>query len=118
MSRGKKTPVTTSTSTPPKSGAQQLLNQFMFEVLHNALRSFQQQPPTTTLLMSNQSSPIIPLSRISTPVQGTVKLAPALPLGELPEGEQGRELPPLPMSSSPKGISEESVTITDSGFGP
>ena len=58
------------------------------------------------------------LSRISTPEQGTVKLTPALPLGVVPEGEQGRKLPLPPSSSSPKEISEESVMVTYSGFGP
>ena len=57
------------------------------------------------------------LSIISTPEQGTVKLTPALPLGVVPEGEQGRKLPLPPSSSSPKEISEGSVTVTDSGFG-
>ena len=58
------------------------------------------------------------LSRISTPEQGTVKLTPAIPLGVIPEGEQGRKLPPPPSSSSPKEIGEGSLTVTDSGFGP
>ena len=42
----------------------------------------------------NQSSPIIALSRISTPEQGTVKLTSALPSGVVPEREQGRKLLP------------------------
>ena len=71
----------------------------------------------TALLVTNQSSPIITLSRISTPEQGTVKLTPALPLGVVPEGETGRKLLP-PRSSSPKEIGEGSVTVMDSGFGP
>ena len=91
---------------------------FSPEILHNVLRSFQQQPPTTTLLVTNQGSCIVSLSRIPTPVQGTVKLTPSLPMGILPEGEQGRQLPMPPMSSSPKEISEGSITITESGFGP
>ena len=72
----------------------------------------------TTLLVTNQSSPIVALSRISTPEQGTVKLTPALPSGVVPEGETGRKLPLPPSSSSPKEIGEGSVTIMDSGFGP
>ena len=66
----------------------------------------------------NQNSPVVALSRISTPEQGTVKLTPALPSGIVPEGELGRKLAPPPSCSSPKEISKESVTITDSGFGP
>ena len=58
------------------------------------------------------------LSRISTPGQGTVKLTLALPSGILPEAEQGKKLPPPPSSSFPKEISEGSVTVMDSGFGP
>ena len=68
--------------------------------------------------MTNQNSPIVVLSRISTPEHGTVRLIPALSSGVVPEGEQGRKLPPLPSSSSPKEIGDGSVTITDSGFGP
>ena len=68
--------------------------------------------------MTNQNSLIIALSRISTPEQSTVKLTPALSLGMVPEGEQGKKLPLLPSSSSPKEIGEGSVTITDSEFGP
>ena len=58
------------------------------------------------------------MSRISTPEQGTVKLTLALPLGVVPEGDQGGKLPPPPSSLSPKEIGEGSVTIMDSGFGP
>ena len=79
--------------------------------MHNKL-------PTTTLLVTNQSSPIVTLSRIPTPEQGTVKLSPLLPSGVTPDGEPGRRLPPPPNSSSPKEAAEESVTITDSGFSP
>ena len=68
--------------------------------------------------MTNQNSPVIALSRIPTPEQGTVKLTPALPLGVVPEAEPGRKLPLPPSSSSPKEIGEGSVTFTDSGFGP
>ena len=66
--------------------------------------------------MTNQSSPIVALSRISTPKQGTVKLTLALSSWVVSEGEQGRKL--LPSSSSPKEIGEGSVTVMDSGFGP
>ena len=58
------------------------------------------------------------LNRISTPEQGTMKLTPALLSGVVPEGEQGRKLPPPPGSSSPKEISEGSVMGMDSGFSP
>ena len=68
--------------------------------------------------MTNQSSPIVSLSRISTPEQGTVKLSSALPSGVVPDGEPGRRLPPPPNSSSPKETGEESVTISGSGFDP
>ena len=68
--------------------------------------------------VTNQSSPIVSLSRISTPEQGTVKLSLALPLGMVPDRESGRKLPPPPNSLSPKETGEESVTIFDSGFGP
>ena len=68
--------------------------------------------------MNNQNSSVIALSRISTPQQCTVKLTPALPSGVVPEKEQGRKLPPPLSSSSPKEISEASVTVTDSVFGP
>ena len=47
-----------------------------------------------------------------------MKLTPSLPSEVIPEGEQGRKLPLLPSSLSPKEIGEGSVTITDSGFGP
>ena len=85
-------------------------------MLHKALRSFHQCSLTTTLQVTNQSSPIVSLSRISTPEQGTVKLSSALPLGVVPDGEPGRKLPPPPKSSSPKETGEEPVTISDSGF--
>ena len=68
--------------------------------------------------MTNQSSPIVSLSRISTPEQGTVKLSLALPFGVVPDGDPGRRLPPPPNSSSPKETGEEPVTISDSGFDP
>ena len=77
MSNGKKTPMTMSTSTPSKASAQQLLARISPDVLHNALESFQQQTLNTTLLVTNQNSPVIALSRISTPEQGTVKLTPS-----------------------------------------
>ena len=118
MSTGKKTPMPTSMSTPSKARVQQLLTHISPEVLHSALRSFQQWTPTTTLLVTNQNSPVVVLSRISTPGQGTMKLSPALPSGIVSEGELGRKLPPPPSSPSPKEISEGSVTVTDSGFGP
>ena len=47
-----------------------------------------------------------------------MRLTPALPSGVVPEGEQGRKLPPPPSNTSHKEINEGSVTITDSGFGP
>ena len=118
MSDGKKTPTPTSMSTPFKARVQQLLTHISPEVLHSALRSFQQQTPTTTLLVMSQNSPVVALSRISTPEQGTVKLTTALPSGIVPEGKLGRKLPPPPNSSSCKEIGEGSVTVTDSGFGP
>ena len=118
MSSNKKTPATMSTSTPSKTDAQQLLSTILPDMLHKALRSFHQCPPTTTLLVTNKSSPIVSLSRISTPEQGTVKLSSALLLGVVPNGEPGRRLPPPPNSSSPKETSEGPMTITDSGFGP
>ena len=98
MSSNKKTPMTTSTSTPSKADTQQLLPSISPDVLHKALRSFHQHLPTTTLLVTNQSSPIVSLSRISTPEQGTVELSSALPLGVVPDGEPGRKLPPPPNS--------------------
>ena len=118
MSGGKKTPMPTSMSTPSKARVQQLLTHISLEVLHSALRSFQQWAPTTTLLVMNQNPPVVALSRISTPKQDTVKLTPALPSGIVPEGELGRKLPLPPSSSSPKEIGEGSMTVTDSGFGP
>ena len=118
MSNNKKTPVTTPTSTPPKADAQQLLSSISPDVLCKALRSFHQCPLTTTLLVTNQSSPIASLSRISIPEQGTVKLSSALPSGVVPDGEPGRKLPPPPNSSSPKETGEEPMTISDSGFDP
>ena len=108
MSSGKKTPTTMSMSTPSKANAQQLLARISLDILCNALESFRQWTLTTTLLVTNQSSPVVALSRISTP---------ALPLGVVP-GEQGRQLPLPPSSLSPKEISEGSVMVTDSGFGP
>ena len=81
------------------------------DMVHKALRSFHQHPQTTTLLVTNQSSPIVSLSRISTPKQGTVKLSSALPSGVVPDGEPGRRLPPPPNSSSLKETGEEPVTI-------
>ena len=118
MSSDKKTPMTTSTSTPSKADAQQLLSSISPDVLCKALRSFHQCLLTTTLLVTNQSSPTVSLSRISTPEQGTVKLSSALPLGVVPDGEPGRRLPPPPNSLSPKETGEEPVTISDSGFDP
>ena len=118
MSGEKKTPTPTSTSTASKPRVQQLLTHISPEVLYSALRSFQQQTLTTTLLVMNQSSPVVALSRIPTPEQGTVRLTPALPSGFVPEGELGRKLPPPPSSSSPKETGEGLVTVTDSGFGP
>ena len=116
MSSNKKTPVTTSTSTPSKADAQQRLSSISPDMLCKALRSFHQCSPTTTFLVTNQSSQIVSLSRISTPEQGTVKLSSALPLGVVPDGEPGRKLPPPPKSSSPKETGGEPVTISDSGF--
>ena len=118
MSSGKKTPVTTSTSTPSKADAQQLLSLISPDMLHKALRSFHQCSLTTALLVTNQSFPIVSLSRISTPKQVTVKLSSALPLGVVPDGEPGRKLPPPPRSSSLKETGEELVTVSDSGFDP
>ena len=118
MSSAKKTPTTTSTSTPSKADAQQLLSSISPDVLCKALRSFHQYLLTTTLLVTNQSSPIVSLSRISTPEQGTVKLSSALPSGVVPDGEPGRRLPPPSNSLSPKETGEEPVTISDSGFNP
>ena len=118
MSSNKKTPATTSTSTPSKADAQQLLSSISPDMLHKALRSFHQCSPTTTLLVTNQSSPIVSLSRISTPQQGTVKLSSALPSRVVPDREPGRKLPPPSKSSSPKETGEEPVTISDSGFDP
>ena len=66
----------------------------------------------------NQNSPVVALSRILTPEQGTVKLTPALPSGIVPEGELGRKLTPPPSSLSPPKIGGGSVTVTDNGFGP
>ena len=118
MSGDKKTTTTTSTSTPSKADAQQLLSSISPDVLCKALRSFHQPPPTTTLLVTNQRSPIVSLSRISTPEQDTVKLSSALPSGVVPDGEPGRKLLPPPNSSSPKETGEEPMTISDSGFDP
>ena len=77
ISGGKKTPMLTSISTPSKARVQQLLTHISPEVLHSALRSFKQQTLTTTLLVMNQNSPVVALSRISTLEQGTVKLDPS-----------------------------------------
>ena len=118
MSSNKKTPMTMSTSTPSKTDSQQLLSAMLPDMLHKALRNFHQCPPTTTLLVTNQSSPIVSLSRISTPEHSTVKFSSALPSGVVPDGELGRRLSPPPNSSSPKETGEEPMTITDSGFGP
>ena len=118
MSSNKKTPTTTSTSIPSKADTQQLLSLISPDVLHKAFRSFHQCLLTATLLVTNQSSPIVSLSRISTPEQGTVKFSSALPSGVVPDGEPGRKLPPPPNSSSPKETGEEPVTISDSGFDP
>ena len=112
MSSDKKTPMTTSTSTPSKADTQQLLSLISPDMLCKGLRSFHQCPPT------NQSSPIVSLSRISTPEQGTVKLSSALLSGVVPDGEPGRKLPPPPNSLSPKDTGEEPMTISDSGFNP
>ena len=51
MSSNKKTPMTTSTSTPSKADAQQLLSSISPDMLCKALRSFHQPSPTTTLLV-------------------------------------------------------------------
>ena len=110
--------MTTSTSTPSKADAQQLLSLISPDVLHKTLRGFHQCPLTTTLLVTNQSSPIVSSSRISTLEQGTVKLSSALPLGVVPDGEPGRKLPPPPNSLSPKKTGMEPVTISESGFDP
>ena len=118
MSSNKKTSTTTSASTPSKADTQWLLSSISQDMLHKALRSFHQCSPTTTLLVTNQSSPIISLSRISTPEQGTVRLSSALFWGVLPDGEPGRKLPPPPKSLSPKETGEEPVTISDSGCDP
>ena len=118
MSSDKKTPTTTSTSTLSKADTQQLLSSISPDMLHKALRSFHQCPSTTTLLVTNQSSPIVSLSRISASEQGTVKLSSALPSGVVPDGESGRKLPPPPNSSSPKEPGEQPMTISDSGFNP
>ena len=118
MSSDKKTPTTTSTSTPSKADAQQLLSLISPDVLRKALRSFHQCLLTTTLLVTNQSSPIVSLSRISTPEQDTVKLSSALPSGVVPDREPGRRLPSPSNSSSPKETGEEPGTISDSGFDP
>ena len=111
MSGDKKIPVTTSQSTPSKTDFQQLLAKISPVVIHNALRSFREQQPTTTLLVMNQSSPIISLSRIPTPEQGTVKLSSSLPHGVVSEGELSQKLPPPPtFGPSPKELAEESTT--------
>ena len=81
MSGNKKIPATMSQSTPSKTDVQQLLAKISPLVIHNALRSFREQQPTTTLLVTNLSSPIISLSRIPVPEQGTVKLLSSLPHG-------------------------------------
>ena len=75
MSSDKEIPATTSQSTPSKTDVQQLLAKISLVVIHNTLRRFREQQPMTTLLVTNQSSPIILLSRIPTPKQGTVKLS-------------------------------------------
>ena len=89
MSGDKKIPATTSQSTPSKTDVQQLLAKISPVVIHNALRSFREQQPTTTLLVMNQSSPTILLSRIPAPKQGTVKLSSSLPHEVIPEGKFG-----------------------------
>ena len=106
MSSNKGIPTTTSLSTPSKTDVQQLLTIISPVVIHNALRSLREQLPTTTLLVTNQSSPVISLSRISTPEQGTVKLLSSLPSGVISEGEDGQKLPTPPPSSSPKELIE------------
>ena len=118
MSSDKKNHMTTSTSRPLKTDAQQLLSMISPDMLHKALRSFHQHSLSTTLLVTNQSSPIVSLSRISTPKQGTVKLSSSLPTEVVPDGEPRRRLSPPPNSSSPKETGEEPLTITDSGFSP
>ena len=118
LSSDKKTPMTTSASTPSKADAHWLLSSISLDVLHKTSRSFHQCSLTTTLLVTNQSSPIVSLNRISTPEQHTVRLSSALPLGVVPDGESGRKLPPPPKSSSPKETGEEPVTISDSGCDP
>ena len=119
MSDDKMIPATMSQSTPSKTDVQQLLAKISPVVIHNTLRSFREQQPMTTLLVMNQSSPIILLSRIPAPEQGTVKLSSSLPHGVIPEGEFGQKLPPPPPSGpSPKELAEEPSTATDSGLGP
>ena len=81
------------------------------------MRSFREQLPTTTLLVMNQSSPVISLSRISTPEQGTVKLSSSLPSGVISDGEHGQKLPtPSPSGSSPKELVGVSAPQTVSLF--
>ena len=89
MSSDKGIPTTTSLSTPSKTDVRQLLAKISPVVIHNTLRSFREQLPTTSLLVMNHSSPVISLSRISTPEQGTVKLSSSLPSGVISEGELG-----------------------------
>ena len=89
MSGDKKIPATMSQSTPSKTDVQQLLAKISPVVIHNALRSFREQEPMITLLVMNWNSPIVSLSRIPAPEQGTVKLSSSLPHGVIPEGEFG-----------------------------
>ena len=119
MSGDKKIPATTSQSTPSKTDVQQLLTKISLVVIHTTLRSFREQQPMTTLLVMNQSSPIISLSKIPAPDQGTVKLLSSLPHEVVPGGELSRKLPHAPPSGpSPKELAEKSTTATDSGLCP
>ena len=104
MSYDKKTPVTTSTSTPLKADAQQLLSKISSDVFCKSLRSFCECPPTTTLLVTNQSSPVISLSKISTPEQGAVKFSSALPSGVVPDGMPERSSLHHPTVHLPKKL--------------
>ena len=119
MSGNNKIPATMSQSTPSKTDVQQLLAKISPVVIHNALRRFREKQPTINLLVKNWSSPVISLSRIPAPKQGTVKLSSSLPHGVIPEGEFGRKLPPPPPSGpSSRELAEESTTAADSGLGP
>ena len=62
--------------------------------------------------------PIISLSRIPAPKQGTVKRSSSLPHGVVPEREFSQKLPPPTPSCPPKELAEESTTTADSGLGP